>query len=59
MFIKQIGLWVGLVLTALSPASARVTVEITQDQGQYLPCSGFITAVRITKRSGEALRLGG
>ncbi|MEI6391553.1 MAG: hypothetical protein WCT12_10665 [Verrucomicrobiota bacterium] len=56
--MKQIGLWLGLLLTALSPASAQVTVEITQDQDQFLPGEAIITAVRITNRSGQALRLG-
>jgi len=56
--MKQIGLWLCLPLVALSPASAQVTVEVTQDQDQFLPGEAIITAARITNRSGQTLRLG-
>ena len=51
----------GLVLAgvALSPVSAQVTVEVTQEQDQFLPGEAVLTAVRITNRSGQDLRLGG
>jgi hypothetical protein len=53
-----LGLWLGLWVAALSPLSAQVTVEITQDQDQFLPAEAILTAVRITNRSGQNIRLG-
>jgi len=47
-----------LLLAALSLASAQVTVEVTQDQDQYLTGEALPVAVRITNRSGQALKLG-
>jgi len=51
----------GLVLAgaALSTVSAQVTVEVTQEQDQFLPGEAMPTAVRITNRSGRELQLGG
>jgi hypothetical protein len=51
----------GLVLAgvALSPVSAQVSVEVTQEQDQFLPGEAMPTAVRITNRSGQDLQLGG
>jgi len=40
------------------PALAQVTVEVTQEQDQFLPGETIVTAVHITNRSGEPLRLG-
>lgn len=50
----------GLVLLAASlvPALAQVTVEVTQEQEQFLPGEALPVAVRITNRSGQTLRLG-
>jgi hypothetical protein len=50
----------GLVLAGvvLLPASAQITVEVTQEQDQFLPGEAMPTAVRITNRSGRDLRLG-
>ena len=56
--MKALGLWLGLLAAALSPVSAQVTVEVTQDQDQFLPGESMPTAVRITNRSGQSLRLG-
>ena len=42
----------------LPGAAAQVTVEVTLDQDQFLPGEAIITAVRITNRSGQTLRLG-
>jgi hypothetical protein len=56
--MKALGLCLGLCVTALSPASAQVTVEVTQDQDQFLPAEALPTAVRITNRSGQTLHLG-
>ena len=56
--MKPLGLWLGIWIAALSPISAQVTVEVTQDQDQFLPAEAMPTAVRITNRSGQSLRLG-
>jgi hypothetical protein len=56
--MKASGLWPFLLAAALSPASAQVTVELTQEQEQFLPAESMPVAVRITNRSGQSLRLG-
>jgi hypothetical protein len=56
--MKALGLWLGLWVATLLPVSAQVTVEITQDQNQFLSAETMPTAVRITNRSGQSLRLG-
>ena len=56
--MKVLGLGLGLLAATLLPASAQITVEVTQDQNQFLPCETLATAVRITNRSGRDLRLG-
>lgn len=55
--MKRISLWVCLLLATL-PAPAQVTVEVTQDQDQFLPGEAIPAAVRVTNRSGQTLRLG-
>ena len=57
--MKALGLWLVFLAAALSPVSAQVTVEVTLDQDQFLPSESLPAAVRITNRSGQALRLGG
>jgi hypothetical protein len=56
--MKALGLCLGLWGAALLSVSAQVTVEVTQDQDQFLPSEALPTAVRITNRSGQSLRLG-
>jgi hypothetical protein len=56
--MKALGLWPALLATALLPAAAQVTVDITQEQEQFLPAESMPVAVRITNRSGQSLRLG-
>ena len=56
--MKVLGLPLFLLVTTWLPVSAQVTVEVTQDQDQFLPGEAMITAVRITNRSGQDLRLG-
>ena len=56
--MKALGLSLILLAVGLAPASAQVTVEVTQDQDQFLPGEALTTAVRITNRSGQSLRLG-
>jgi hypothetical protein len=56
--MKRICPWSCLFLAGVLPVSAQVTVEVTQDQDQFLPGEAIITAARITNRSGQTLRLG-
>jgi hypothetical protein len=56
--MKVLGLCLILVTASLLPAWGQVTVEIKQDQDQFLPGEAMITAVRITNRSGQSLHLG-
>ena len=56
--MKASGLWPLLLAAALLPAAAQVTVEITQEQEQFLPAESMPVVVRITNRSGQSLRLG-
>jgi hypothetical protein len=56
--MKALGFWLGFLAVTLLPVSAQVTVEVTQDQDQFLPSETLATAVRITNRSGRDLRLG-
>jgi hypothetical protein len=50
-------LW--LVLLAVLPARAQISVEVTQEQDSFLPGESLPVAVRITNLSGQTLRLGG
>lgn len=56
--MKQIGLALCALAAAIASAPAQVSVEITQEQDQFLPGEAILTAVRITNRSGQALKLG-
>ena len=56
--MKALGLWLVLLVVALSPVSAQVTVELTTEQEQFLPAEAMPVTVRITNRSGQNLRLG-
>ncbi len=56
--MRTLGLWLSLLAVAVSPAAAQVTVEVTQEQDQFLPGETMMTAVRITNRSGQSLQLG-
>jgi hypothetical protein len=56
--MKVLGLSLGFLVAVLAPVSAQVTVEVTQEQDQFLPGETMVTAVRITNRSGQDLRLG-
>ena len=57
--MKTTGLWLVIVWAAIGCASAQVTVEVTQDQQQFLPGEAVKAAVRITNLSGQELNLGG
>ena len=56
--MRIVGLWLGVLVVSLLSASAQITVEVVQDQGQFLPGEAVPTAVRITNLSGQALHLG-
>lgn len=56
--MRILGSWLSLLTVAVLPAAAQVTVEVTQDQQQFLPGEELLTAVRITNRSGRPLHLG-
>ncbi len=57
--MKKSGICLGLLLGLLTCGRAQVTVEVTQDQQQFLPGESLKVAVRITNRSGQELHLGG
>jgi hypothetical protein len=56
--MNRIGLCLGLFLFALAPVSAQISVEVNQEQDQFLPGEAIIAVVRITNRSGQTLHLG-
>ena len=56
--MKSLGVGFVLLTVALMPVSAQVTVELTQEQDQFLPAESLPLTVRITNRSGQDLRLG-
>jgi hypothetical protein len=56
--MRIIGLWISLLIATAGPLCAQVTVEITQEQQQFLPGEALEVAVRITNRSGRPLHLG-
>jgi hypothetical protein len=47
-----------LAALTLFNAAAQVSVEVTMDQGEFLPSETIPAAVRITNRSGQPLHLG-
>ena len=47
-----------LLVVFLLPVAAQVTVQVTQDQDQFLPGEALTAAVRITNRSGQLLTFG-
>src|SRR6266404_1133840 len=56
--MKKMGLWSTFLLALPLPVLAQVTVEVTQQQQQFLPGEAMEVAVRITNRSGRPLHLG-
>jgi hypothetical protein len=57
--MKITGFWLCIFLACMAGASAQVTVNVTQDQQQFLPGEALKVAVRITNLSGQSLHLGG
>jgi hypothetical protein len=56
--MKVLALMLSVGLAAIGRVSAQVTVEVVLEQAQFLPSESLPVAVRITNRSGQALRLG-
>lgn len=56
--MKVSGLFLGLFVASLTSAFAQVTVEVRQDQDQFLQGEALPVAVRITNLSGQSLHLG-
>ena len=56
--MKVCSLWPTVLATSLVAASAQVTVEVTQDQDQFLEGEPLPIAVRVINRSGQLLHLG-
>ncbi len=56
--MKFSGLLLGLFVASLASASAQVTVEVRQDQDQFLQGEALPVTVRITNLSGQSLHLG-
>src|SRR5215470_15435229 len=56
--MNKSGLWIASLLVGLWPASAQVSVEVLQDQDQFLQGEALLAKVRVTNRSGQTLRLG-
>lgn len=58
--MKISGTWsaAALLLVSLAYASAQVTVEVTQEQQQFVSGEALKAAVRITNLSGKTLRMG-
>jgi hypothetical protein len=57
--MNKTGLWLALLVGSIVPASAQVTVEVLQDQDQFLAGEKLAVAARITNLSGQTLHLGG
>ncbi len=56
--MTKTGLGLALLAVSLWPVTAQVTVEVLQDQDQFLSGEALNVAVRITNLSGQTLRLG-
>ncbi len=56
--MTKFGLWVSLWVGAVWPVCAQVSVEVMQEQEQFLPGEALPTAVRIINHSGQTLHLG-
>src|SRR5213078_1071763 len=56
--MKPIDLCLGFLLAGLASATAQVSVELLQDQQQYLMGEAMPVGVRIVNRSGQTLHLG-
>jgi hypothetical protein len=57
--MRKVGFCLAWLMVLGRPLLGQITVEIVQDQDQFLPGETMPTAVRITNRSGQTLRMGG
>ena len=58
VFMKKVGLSLGLLAISTFVSLGQVTVEVQLEQDQFLPGESVPVAVRITNRSGQVLKLG-
>jgi predicted permease len=56
--MKSLGLSLAALFVSSYYLSAQLTVEVTQDQDQFLPGEALTVVVRVTNRSGQTLHLG-
>lgn len=56
--MKTIAIFLTMLLLAVVPARAQVTVQVVTAQDQFLPGEALPVAVKITNRSGRTLHLG-
>jgi hypothetical protein len=56
--MKRCGFLLAMFVASLFRLSGQVSVDITQDQDQFLPGEALVAAVRITNRSGQTLDFG-
>src|ERR1051325_470501 len=56
--MRRVGCSLALLALSLAGVRAQVTVEVVQDQDQFLPGETVRTAVRVTNLSGQTLKLG-
>jgi hypothetical protein len=56
--VKISSLWPVLLAGSLGSVSAQISVEVVQEQQQFLEGEALPVAVRITNRSGQTLHLG-
>jgi hypothetical protein len=56
--MKSLGFPLAVLISTIGSLSAQVTVEVTQDQDQFLPGEALTAIVRVTNRSGQTLHLG-
>jgi hypothetical protein len=56
--MKNLGLWLALLLASAGAVSAQVEVEVVLDQNQFLPSEATPAIVRIVNHSGQTLHFG-
>lgn len=56
--MKNLGLWLALLLASAGAVSAQVEVEVVLDQNQFLPSEAIPAIVRIVNHSGQTLHFG-
>jgi hypothetical protein len=56
--MKCAALWLGFLAASVFSAGAQFSVEVSQDQDQFLQGEALRTTVRVINRSGQTLHLG-